>query len=133
MAVDKIMMGVKEGTNNDWADTQDGYLQTEYDVAMMRQEIDGRVKTLPGEVDDFEGVDYLNIIFAKTSILTKAQAIITAIKTINMVKDVQFVSYDFDKTTGNLRMSFTVNSVLGDLNYNMFLNEEAGSVSTNFS
>lgn len=133
MALDKIMIGVKEGDNNDWADTQDGYLQTEYDIAMIRQEIDGRVKTLPGEVDDFEGVDYLNIIFAKTSVLTKAQAVITAIKTINAVKDVQFTSYEFDKTTGVLRMSFTVNSVLGDLNYNMFLDENASTVSTNFS
>ena len=133
MALDKYMVGIKEGEKNDWAETQNGYLQTEYDLAMIRQEIDARVKTLPGEVDDFDGIDYLNIIFAKTPVLTKAQAVIDAIKTINTVKEVVFNSYDFNKTTGILKMNFAVNTVLGDVNYEMSLDEENKTVSSNFS
>lgn len=133
MALEKIMIGIKEGTNNDWADTVDGYLQIEYDTAMIRQEIDARVKTLPNEVDDYEGIDYLNVIFAQTPILTKAQAIITAIKTVNAVKDVVFSSYEYtDKQAGTLKMSFVIDSVLGQLNYDMFLDESTGTITTNF-
>lgn len=134
MGLEKIMIGIKEGTNNDWADTVDGYLQIEYDKAMIRQEIDARVKTLPNEVDDYDGVDYWNVIFNQTPILIKAQAIITAIKTINAVKDVVFNSYEYtDKQAGTLKMSFTVDSILGELNYDMFLDENTGTLTTNFS
>ena len=133
MSLEKIMIGIKEGTNNDWADTVDGYLQIEYDKAMIRQEIDARVKTLPNEVDDYDGIDYLNVIFAKTPILTKAQAVITAIKTINSIKEVEFTDYSFNKNNNTLKMSFTIETVLGELNYDMFLDENTGTLTTNFS
>lgn len=127
---EKYYAGIKEGENNDWAPiTEDGYIQQEYDLAMIRQQIDGRVKTLPFEVDGYDGVDYVNVIFNDTPIGVKAQAIIAAIKTVPDVNEVIFVKGEYtDKEKGILRMEFMVDTVLGQVQYELSLNEENKSV-----
>jgi hypothetical protein len=129
--VDKYKSGIMEGENNDWAPlTEDGYIQQEYDLAMIRQQIDGRVKTLPFEVDGYDGVDYVNVIFNDTPISVKAQAIIKAIKTIPEVKEAIFVKGEYsDKRNGVLRMEFLVDTVLGQVQYDLGLDEENKTVS----
>lgn len=134
--VDKniYLIGIKEGENNDWAPTKDGYLQFENNIAMVRQQIDGRIKTLPGEIDDFDGVDYLNVIFSNTPILTKAQAITEAIQTLDTVKSVEFKGFEVvDRKEGAIRMAFDIDTVFGDLNYSLFLDEENSTISSNFN
>lgn len=129
--VSKYKSGIMEGENNDWAPlTADGYIQQEYDLAMIRQQIDGRVKTLPFEVDGYDGVDYINVILNDTPIAVKAQAVITAIKTIPEVREVIFVRGEYsDKQKGVLRMEFLVDTVLGQVQYDLSIDEENKTVS----
>ena len=102
--VSKYKSGIMEGENNDWAPlTADGYIQQEYDLAMIRQQIDGRVKTLPFEVDGYDGVDYVNVIFTKGE-------------------------YS-EKQKGVLRMEFLVDTVLGQVQYDLSIDEENKTVS----
>ena len=67
-----ILSGFKEGENNDWAPTVNGYIQMEYNIHMLRQQINARIQTLQNEVDGFDGVDYMNVIFGQTSVEQKA-------------------------------------------------------------
>jgi hypothetical protein len=129
--VSKYKSGIMEGENNDWAPlTADGYIQQEYDLAMIRQQIDGRVKTLPFEVDGYDGVDYVNVILNDTPIAVKAQAVITAIKTIPEVREVIFTKGEYsDKQKGVLRMEFLVDTVLGQVQYDLSVDEENKTVS----
>lgn len=129
--VSKYKSGIMEGENNDWAPlTADGYIQQEYDLAMIRQQIDGRVKTLPFEVDGYDGVDYINVILNDTPIAVKAQAVITAIKTIPEVREVIFTKGEYsDKQKGVLRMEFLVDTVLGQVQYDLSIDEENKTVS----
>ena len=129
--VSKYKSGIMEGENNDWAPlTADGYIQQEYDLAMIRQQIDGRVKTLPFEVDGYDGVDYVNVILNDTPIAVKAQAVITAIKTIPEVREVIFTKGEYsDKQKGVLRMEFLVDTVLGQVQYDLSIDEENKTVS----
>lgn len=128
---EKYYSGLKEGENNDWAPlTEDGYIQQEYDLAMIRQQIDGRVKTLPFEVDGYDGVDYVNVIFNDTPILVKAEAIIQAIKTIPDVQNVIFVRGEYiDKQKGILKMEFMIETILGQVQYELSIDEENKTVS----
>ena len=95
--VNKYYIGFKEGENNDWTPlTPDGYIQMDYDLGIIKQQIDARIKTLPNEVDGYDGVDYLNVVLNDTPISMKAQAVITAIKTLDVVNNVVFVGSSYE-------------------------------------
>lgn len=128
-----IYTGVKEGQNNDWAPTVNGILQTETNLAMVRQMIDGAIKTLPNEVDGYAGVDYWNVIFGNTPLLTKVRAVITAIQTVPTVSQVLFVQGAWEnKTQGILRMAFNIQTTMGELMYQISINQSNNTVSTSF-
>ena len=40
-----LLSGYKEGQDNDWAPTVNGYIQSEYDINMLRQQINARIQT----------------------------------------------------------------------------------------
>lgn len=127
----KILSGLKEGENNDWAPTVDGYVQMEYDINMLRQQINGRLQTLPNEVDGYDGIDYINVIFGNTSFEVKAQAFITAIKTLPLVKDVAFVGVSWvNKKDGIIQFVFSIQSTFGDLMFNLGLDTQQRTITT---
>lgn len=120
-----VLLGVKEGEDNDWAPTENGYLQLEYDVYMLRQQINARVQTLPNEVDNFDGVDYMNVIFSNTPVAQKAAALIDVIQTIPTVKSVTFISAAWvDKNAGIFKFVFHIQSAFGELDFNMGLDSQ---------
>lgn len=127
----KILSGLKEGDNNDWAPTVDGYVQMEYDINMLRQQINGRLQTLPNEVDGYDGIDYINVIFGNTSFEVKAQAFITAIKTLPLVKDVAFVGASWvNKKAGIIQFVFSIQSTFGDLMFNLGWDTQQRTITT---
>lgn len=116
----KILSGFKEGQNNDWAPTVNGYIQQEYDIYMLRQQINGRIQTLPNEVDGFDGIDYLNVIFSNTSVEQKAAAFVSVIEDIPTVKSVTFISASWiDKKAGIFQFMFNIQSLFGDLKFQL--------------
>lgn len=128
-----VYTGIKEGDNNDWAPTVNGYIQTENNLAMVRQMIDGHIKTLPNEVDGYDGLDYWNIIFGKTPMMTKVRAIIESIQTVPTVSQVLFVQGAWsDKESGVLNMAFNISTSMGDLLYQLSINQNTKQVITNF-
>lgn len=115
---EKILSGIKEGQNNDWAPTVNGYVQLEYDINMLRQQINGRIQTLPNEVDGFDGIDYMNVIFGNTSVEQKAAAFADVIQNIPTVKSVTFINASWiDKKAGVFQFIFEIQSVFGDLQF----------------
>ena len=121
----KLLSGYKEGLNNDWAPTVDGYIQEEYDINMLRQQINARIQTLPTEVDDFDGIDYMNVIFANTSVEQKAAAFIDVIQNIPAVKSVTFVSASWvNKVAGTFQFTFAIQSVFGDLQFQIGIDSQ---------
>lgn len=128
-----IYSGIKEGQDNDWAPTKNGFLQYETDLAMVRQMVDARVKTLPNEVDGYAGLDYWNIIFGQTPLMTKVRAVIQAIQTVPVVSQVMFVQSSWlSHDEGLLSMSFNIGTSLGDLKYQMTLDQSQKTISTEF-
>ena len=121
----KLLSGIKEGVDNDWAPTVNGYVQQEYDIYMLRQQINARIQTLPTEVDDFDGVDYMNIIFGKTSIEQKAAVFVEVIQNIPAVKSVNFINASWiDKVKGEFQFIFEIQSVFGDLEFKIGVDEQ---------
>lgn len=128
----KILNGIKEGEENDWAPTINGYVQMEHDIYMLRQQINARLQTLPNEVDGFDGIDYLNIIFGNTSWAVKAQTLIEVVQNIPAVNDVLYVSANWiDKEKGEFKMTFVVNSLFGKLNFAFGINEQNKTITLN--
>lgn len=114
----KVLAGIKEGPDNDWTPTVNGFVQMEYDINMLKQQINGRIQTLPNEVDGFSGIDYLNVIFGDTSIQQKAAAFSEIIQNIPAVKDVTFINAAWvDKKSGVFRFTFQIQSIFGDLEF----------------
>lgn len=127
----KLLSGIKEGTENDWAPTVDGYVQEEHDIYMLRQQINGRIQTLPNEVDNFSGIDYWNIIFGNTSVEQKAAVLIDVIQNIPTVKEVVFVNASWiDKPNGVFQFIFQIQSVFGDLQFQMGLDAQNRKILT---
>lgn len=121
----KLLSGFKEGLENDWAPTVNGYIQLEQDIQMLRQQINARIQTLPNEVDGFDGIDYMNVIFGGTSIEQKAAALADVIQNIPTVKSVTFISATWvDKEKGIFKFTFQVQSVFGDLEFQMGLDAQ---------
>ena len=117
-----ILSGLKEGLNNDWAPTVNGYVQEEYDIYMLKQQINARVQTLPNEVDGFDGIDYMNVIFGDTSIQQKAAAFVDVIEKIPAVKSVTFINAAWvDKQNGTFQFTFEIQSIFGDLQFQVGL------------
>ena len=117
-----LLSGYKEGNDNDWAPTTNGYIQVEYDIKMLRQQVNARLQTLPNEVDNFDGVDYVNVIFGKTSVEQKAAALADVIQNIPAVKQVTFINASWiDKAAGTFRFTFNIQSIFGDLQFQMGL------------
>lgn len=113
-----LLSGFKEGVDNDWAPTVNGYIQIERDIHMLRQQINARVQTLPNEVDGFDGIDYMNVIFGETSVEQKAAAFAEVIQNIPAVKSVQFINASWiNKQTGVFQFTFEIQSVFGDLSF----------------
>ena len=120
-----ILSGYKENIDNDWAPTVDGYIQSEYDINMLRQQINSRVQTLPNEVDGFDGIEYMNVIFGKTSVEQKAAAFVEVIQNIPTVKSVTFISTSWiDKVEGTFQFTFDIQSVFGDLQFQIGLDSQ---------
>ena len=120
-----ILSGFKEGQDNDWAPTVNGYIQTEYDINMLRQQINARIQTLPNEVDGFDGIDYMNVIFGKTSVEQKAAAFVEVIQNIPAVKSVTFISASWlDKQAGTFQFIFDIQSIFGDLQFQLGLDAQ---------
>ena len=116
----KILSGFKEGQNNDWAPTVNGYIQTEYNLDMLRQQVNARLQTLPNEVDGFDGIDYINIIFSNTTVEQKVAALAQVIQTIPSVKNVTFINVSWiDKEKGTFQFMFNIQSIFGDLQFQM--------------
>lgn len=113
-----LLSGFKEGVDNDWAPTVNGYIQIERDIHMLRQQINARIQTLPNEVDGFDGIDYMNVIFGETSVEQKAAAFAEVIQNIPAVKSVQFINASWiNKQTGVFQFTFEIQSVFGDLSF----------------
>lgn len=127
----KLLSGFKEGANNDWAPTVDGYIQTDQDIIMLRQQINARLQTLPNEVDGFDGVDYINVIFGGTSVEQKAAALAEVIQNIPAVKGVTFINASWvDKEAGIFKFTFNVQSMFGDLQFQFGINSQNRTVNT---
>lgn len=125
IATKTLLSGHKEGTDNDWAATIDGYIQNEYDIYMLRQQINARIQTLPNEVDGFDGIDYMNVIFGNTSVEQKAAAFAEVIQNIPAVKSVTFISASWiDKVKGTFQFVFDIQSVFGDLQFQIGLDSQ---------
>lgn len=121
----KLLSGFKEGVDNDWAPTVNGYIQTEYDINMLRQQINARLQTLPNEVDGFDGIDYMNVIFGNTSVEQKAAAFAEVIQNIPTVKDVTFINASWiNKETGIFQFRFEIQSIFGDLSFQLGLDTQ---------
>lgn len=133
--VNKYYIGFKEGENNDWAPlTPDGYIQMDYDLGIIKQQIDARIKTLPNEVDGYDGVDYLNVVLNDTPISMKAQAVITAIKTLDVVNNVVFVGSSYENNNrDNLKLQFSVDTILGQVEYNLSVDSKNKTISSSNS
>ena len=115
-----LLSGYKEGQDNDWAPTVNGYIQTEYDINMLRQQINARIQTLPNEVDGFDGIDYMNIIFGNTYVEQKAAAFAEVIQNIPAVKSVTFIIASWiDKVHGTFQFVFDIQSIFGDLQFQL--------------
>lgn len=133
--VNKYYIGFKEGENNDWTPlTPDGYIQMDYDLGIIKQQIDARIKTLPNEVDGYDGVDYLNVVLNDTPISMKAQAVITAIKTLDVVNNVVFVGSSYENNNrDNLKLQFSVDTILGQVEYNLSVDSKNKTISSSNS
>lgn len=126
-----ILSGFKEGENNDWAPTVNGYIQMEYNIHMLRQQINARIQTLPNEVDGFDGVDYMNVIFGQTSVEQKAAALAQVIQNIPTVKNVTFINASWvDKKAGIFQFMFQIQSVFGDLEFQLGIDSQNKTVIT---
>ena len=120
-----ILSGFKEGVDNDWAPTNKGYIEIEKDIKMLRQQVNARLQTLPNEVDDFDGIDYMNIIFGGTSVDQKAAALVNVIQNIPTVKNVTFISASWiNKASGTFKFTFNIQSIFGDLQFNLGLDAQ---------
>lgn len=121
-----LLTGFKEGSDNDWAPTVNGYIQLEHDIYMLRQQINARIQTLPNEVDGFDGIDYINVIFGGgTSVEQKAAALVEVIQNIPAVKSVTFISASWlDKEKGTFEFRFQIQSIFGDLQFQMGLDTQ---------
>lgn len=126
-----ILSGFKEGENNDWAPTVNGYIQMEYNIHMLRQQINARIQTLQNEVDGFDGVDYMNVIFGQTSVEQKAAALAQVIQNIPTVKNVTFINASWvDKKAGIFQFMFQIQSVFGDLEFQLGIDSQNKTVIT---
>lgn len=124
-----LLSGFKEGVDNDWAPTVNGYIQIERDIHMLRQQINARIQTLPNEVDGFDGIDYMNVIFGETSVEQKAAAFAEVIQNIPAVKSVQFINASWiNKQTGVFQFTFEIQSVFGDLSFQFGLDLQSKKV-----
>lgn len=120
-----LLSGYKEGQDNDWAPTVNGYIQVEKDIHMLRQQINSRIQTLPNEVDGFDGIDYLNVIFGNTSVEQKAAAFVAAIQNIPTVKSVTFINASWlNKQQGTFQFTFQIQSIFGDLQFQIGLDAQ---------
>lgn len=120
-----ILSGYKEGQDNDWAPTVNGYIQIEKDIHMLRQQINSRIQTLPNEVDGFDGIDYLNVIFGNTSVEQKAAAFVAVIQNIPTVKSVTFINASWlNKQQGTFQFTFQIQSIFGDLQFQIGLDAQ---------
>lgn len=120
-----VLSGYKEGIDNDWAPTVNGYIQIEKDIHMLRQQINARIQTLPTEVDGFDGIDYMNVIFGSTSVEQKAAAFAEVIQNIPAVKSVTFINAAWiDKATGAFQFTFSIQSIFGDLQFQVGLDAQ---------
>lgn len=120
-----ILSGYKEGQDNDWAPTVNGYIQIEKDIHMLRQQINARIQTLPNEVDGFDGIDYMNVIFGNTSIEQKAAALVAVIQNIPTVKSVTFINAAWvNKVAGTFQFTFEIQSIFGDLEFQIGLDAQ---------
>ena len=120
-----LLSGYKEGQDNDWAPTVNGYIQTEYDINMLRQQINARLQTLPNEVDGFDGIDYMNVIFGQTSVEQKAATFVEVIQNIPTVKSVTFINAAWiDKVAGTFQFTFQIQSIFGDLQFQIGLDAQ---------
>ena len=120
-----ILSGYKEGQNNDWAPTVNGYIQIDRDIHMLRQQINARIQTLPNEVDNFDGIDYMNVIFGNTAVEQKAAAFIEVIQNIPAVKGVTFINAAWvDKVAGTFQFTFQIQSIFGDLEFQVGLDTQ---------
>lgn len=120
-----LLSGFKEGQDNDWAPTVNGYIQVEKDIQMLRQQINSRIQTLPNEVDGFDGIDYLNVIFGNTSVEQKAAAFVEVIQNIPTVKSVTFINASWiNKQEGTFQFTFQIQSIFGDLQFQIGLDAQ---------
>lgn len=120
-----LLSGFKEGQDNDWAPTVNGYIQVEKDIYMLRQQINSRIQTLPNEVDGFDGIDYLNVIFGNTSVEQKAAAFVAVIQNIPTVKSVTFINASWlNKQQGTFQFTFQIQSIFGDLQFQIGLDAQ---------
>lgn len=120
-----LLSGYKEGQDNDWAPTVNGYIQVEKDIHMLRQQINARIQTLPNEVDGFDGIDYMNVIFGQTSVEQKAAAFAEVIQNIPAVKSVTFINAAWvDKIAGTFKFTFEIQSIFGDLQFQIGLDAQ---------
>lgn len=121
-----LIAGIQEGENNDWAPLpESGIVPMEYDINMLAQQINARLQTLPNEVDGYEGIDYINVIFANTDFQVKAQAFISAIKSVPLVKDVAYVASAWlDKKSGTYQFVFAIQSAFGDLMFGLSVDSQ---------
>lgn len=123
--VNTLLSGFKEGQDNDWAPTVNGYIQVEKDIHMLRQQINSRIQTLPNEVDGFDGIDYLNVIFGNTSVEQKAAAFVAVIQNIPTVKSVTFINASWlNKQQGTFQFTFQIQSIFGDLQFQIGLDAQ---------
>jgi len=103
--------------NNDVALTS-GNISIVYDSKAIRNKIDNALRIIKGELDDPKiGVDYFNIIMAKTPISMKVQELVRVINSVDGVKETLFNKVNYDAQRQVYNFYFTINSIYGDINY----------------
>ena len=127
-----LLSGYKEVVGNDWASLVDGFVPQEYDIYMLKQQINSRIQTLPNEVDGFDGIDYMNVIFGDTSVEQKAAVFVDVIQNIPAVKSVTFINASWiDKIAGTFEFRFDIQSIFGDLQFQIGLDAQNRKVLEN--
>lgn len=92
-----------------------GAISTKRDIDCLADRINSMLSTIIGETDNEDvGVDYYNIIFARTPLSIKVAEFCRAIRLVDGVKDVHFIQCTTNNT-GTWSFQFEVQSVYGDL------------------
>lgn len=93
----------------------DGTINVKSDIDCLADRINAMLNTIIGETDNSDvGVDYYNIIFARTPLSLKVSEFCRAIRLVDGVEDVHFIQCTTDNN-GTWTFQFEIQSVYGNI------------------